>query len=144
MRHRSDRVAARAASCRQGPRDKRSHICVAGELNDSWRVVGALRRRHVVSVLPDLELTTIHPVLASAAVLALDCGSRVEHVLEALAPLAALHPGVAVVLVNGKLSQSEIAEAYRRGACDYFSQGASWELVADRIDHLCRSAGRES
>lgn len=79
-------------------------------------------------------------VLSTVSVLALDCGTEPERGLMTLSLVSKLYPLMRVVLVNGRLSQSEIADAYRRGACDYLSQQVEPELTIERIESLCRQA----
>jgi DNA-binding NtrC family response regulator len=113
---------------------------VAGQISDDWTVVQRLKRRHQVTLVEnpcDLAEST---VLSTVSVLALDCGTAPESGLITLSLVTRLYPQLRVVLVNGKLSQSEIAEAYRRGACDYLSQQVAPELTVERIESLCRQA----
>ncbi len=77
-------------------------------------------------------------VLSTVSVLALDCGTAPESGFLILSLVSRLYPELKVVLVNGRLSQSEIAEAYRRGACDYLSEQVESELTVERIESLCR------
>lgn len=79
-------------------------------------------------------------VLSTVSVLALDCGTASESGLMTLSLVSRLYPQLLVVLVNGRLSQGEIAEAYRRGACDYLSQQVEPELTIERIESLCSRA----
>jgi DNA-binding NarL/FixJ family response regulator len=77
-------------------------------------------------------------VLSTASVLAMDCGDSPETGLITLTLVSRLYPQLRVLLVNGRLSQGEIAEAFRRGACDYLSSQVDPELTAERIESLCR------
>ena len=77
-------------------------------------------------------------VLSTASVLAIDCGDSPESGLMTLALVSRLYPKLRVLLVNGRLSQGEIAEAFRRGACDYLSSQVDPKLTAERIASLCR------
>ncbi len=115
-----------------------AHICVAGEISKEWQLVRRLQQGHQVTLVQrpaDLAKST---VLATASVLAMDCGDSPEAGLITLALVARLYPQLRVLLVNGKLSQGEIAEAFRRGACDYLSSQVDPELTAERIESLCR------
>lgn len=115
-----------------------SHVCVAGSISNDWSVVQRLKRRNQVTLIEqpgDLMQST---VLATASVLALDCGDSPETGLVTLSLVSRLYPQLRVLLVNGTLSQGEIAEAFRRGACDYLPQQVNPELTAERIESLCR------
>jgi DNA-binding NarL/FixJ family response regulator len=115
-----------------------AHICIAGKISDDWEVVRRLKQRHQVTLVRqpvDLAKST---VLSTASVLAIDCGDSPESGLITLALVSRLYPQLRVVLVNGRLSQGEIAEAFRRGACDYLSSQVDPELTAERIESLCR------
>ena len=117
-----------------------AHICIAGKISDDWQVVKRLKQRHQVTLVrqpADLAKST---VLSTVSVLAIDCGDSPEAGLITLAIVSRLYPQLRVLLVNGRLSQGEIAEAFRRGACDYLSSQVDPELTAERIESLCRRA----
>lgn len=125
-----------ASASSSGP----AHICVAGKISDDWEVVRRLKERHQVTLVGqpvDLAKST---VLSTATVLAIDCGDSPESGLITLALVSRLYPRLRVLLVNGRLSQGEIAEAFRRGACDYLSSQVDPKLTAERIESLCRRA----
>lgn len=115
-----------------------AHICVAGEISNDWEVVRRLKQRNHVTLVPWPADLAKSAVLSTASVLAMDCGDSPETGLIALALVARLYPQLRVLLVNGRLSQGEIAEAFRRGACDYLSSQVDPELTAERIESLCR------
>ena len=115
-----------------------AHICVAGKISDDWEVVRRLKQRHQVTLVRQPADLAKSAVLSTASVLAIDCGDSPESGLITLALVSRLYPQLRVVLVNGRLSQGEIAEAFRRGACDYLSSQVDPELTAERIESLCR------
>ena len=115
-----------------------AHICVAGKISDDWEVVRRLKQRHQVTLVRQSADLAKSTVLSTVSVLAIDCGDSPESGLITLALVARLYPQLRVLLVNGRLSQGEIAEAFRRGACDYLSSQVDPELTAERIESLCR------
>ena len=115
-----------------------AHICVAGEVSNDWEVVRRLKQRNQVTLVQRPEDLARSAILSTASVLAMDCGDSPETGLITLALVARLYPQLRVLLVNGRLSQGEIAEAFRRGACDYLSSQVDPELTAERIESLCR------
>ena len=54
-----------------------------------------------------------------------------------------IYPDLCVVLVNGGLTQNEIAEAFEAGVRDYFSYQDNVLLLVERVQHLCRERQRE-
>ena len=115
-----------------------AHICVAGQICNDWEVVRRLKQRNHVTLVPWPADLAKSAVLSTASVLAMDCGDSPEAGLITLGLVARLYPQLRVLLVNGRLSQGEIAEAFRRGACDYLSSQVDPELTAERIESLCR------
>lgn len=116
------------------------HLCVAGQISDDWTVVQRLKRRHQVTLVENPSDLVQSTVLSTVSVLALDCGTAPESGLMTLSLVSRLYPQLLVVLVNGRLSQGEIVEAYRRGACDYLSQQVEPDLTIERIESLCSRA----
>jgi DNA-binding NarL/FixJ family response regulator len=114
------------------------HVCVAGEISNDWNVVQRLKRHNQVTLVEHPADLVRSSALSTACVLALDCGDSPETGLITLALVARLYPRLRVLLVNGRLSQGEIAEAFRRGACDYLSSQVEPALTAERIESLCR------
>lgn len=115
-----------------------AHICVAGEISNDWELVRRLQKRNQVTLVRRPEDLARSVVLSTASVLAMDCGDSPETGLITLALVARLYPQLRVLLVNGRLSQGEIAEAFRRGACDYLPSQVDPELTAERIESLSR------
>jgi DNA-binding NtrC family response regulator len=113
---------------------------VAGQISDDWTVVQRLKRRHQVTLVEKPSDLVQSTVLSMVSVLALDCGTAPESGLMTLSLVSRLYPQLLVVLVNGRLSQGEIAETYRRGACDYLLQQVEPELTRERIESLCSRA----
>lgn len=123
------------------PTAESAHICVAGDICNDWEMVRRLKQRHQVTLVQQPGDLAKSAVLSTASVLAMDCGDSPETGLITLALVARLYPQLRVLLVNGRLSQGEIAEAFRRGACDYLSSQVDPELTTERIESLCRRSG---
>jgi DNA-binding NtrC family response regulator len=116
-----------------------SHVCLAGQcICDDARLVAALQRAHQVTLVAELCELWRHPVLGDAAVLVLDNSSRDERMIDALPSLTQEHPRLCVVLVDGGLTQAQVARAFRAGACDYFPSPYDVDLLAERVSSLCR------
>ena len=119
------------------------HICVAGAASRETKLLEALCGCGRLTLVRDIELLWPGALEASVAALALDMGRDVNGGLALLSLLAEERPDLAIVIINGRLSQSEIAEAFRRGACDYFSASSCRDLVVERLISLSRlRAGR--
>ena len=69
-------------------------------------------------------------------------GSRIG--IEALRVMRGIYPDVCVVLVNGGLTQNEIAEAFEAGVRDYFSYQDNVLMLVERVQYLCRQRQQES
>ena len=120
------------------------HICLAGAVSDNWSLIAPLKRGCQVTVIERLDMLWPNSILATATVLVLDCGENADSGMQALRALRTMYPELFVVLVNGGLSQHEIAIAFREGATDYFSCHSNAALVVERVQYLCRQAGRRS
>lgn len=120
------------------------HVCLAGSgVSNNWSLIEPLKRRNQVTMIESLPMLYANSILATASVLVLDCEDETGAGLSALKLIKKLYPDLLVVLVNGTLSQAEIAEAFREGARDYFSHHSNAGLVVERVEHLCRQARRE-
>ena len=75
--------------------------------------------------------------LDRANVLVLDCGESARHVKETIPILMRRFPGLFVLLVDGGLSQKEIASAFKGGVKDYFPDPYDVQLLVERTDSLC-------
>ena len=71
-------------------------------------------------------------------VVALDCGGQPRSGANLIRSFRATYPELRFVLVNGGMSQTEIANAFREGADDYFSEECGTALLIERIEHICR------
>lgn len=115
------------------------HICLAGPaVSADWALIGALKRRHQVTVAESVAMLQANPLLSSSIdVLALECAGDMR-VAETVRRLRSWQPELCIVLVGEALSQNEIAEAFREGALDFFASPRDAELLAERVHSLCR------
>ena len=125
------------------PRDLVLHICLAGQtVSNDWPLIQQLKQRHQVTVVDRLRLLSRHAILARADVLVLDSRESSRFSLKVLAFLQKRFPALHVVLVNGGLTQQQIADAYLAGVKDYFSDPYDRRLLADRLQVLGRQNRR--
>ncbi len=122
----------RAAKC--------CHVCLAGEMvSNDWGLIQVLRSRHLVTLVDRVGLLLASSILKTADLLTLDCSGSEEITLTALPVLKKRFPGLRIVLVDGGLSQQQIAAAFQDGVNDYFSGPYEAQLLAERMDSLCGS-----
>lgn len=126
-----------------GPREQLRaaghHICLAGpSITNNWPLIGMLKRRHQVTIVEPVELLADNGLLGTVDVVALDCGGQPRSGANLIRSFRATYPELRFVLVNGGMSQTEIANAFREGADDYFSEECGTALLIERIEHICR------
>jgi DNA-binding NtrC family response regulator len=119
-----------------------SHTCLAGpEVSRNRALTELLVRQLSVTLVDDprqLLRTSFLATLATFDILALDCDRHTEEVLALVRNLKALHPGLDIVLIDGHLTQSQLAAAFAAGARDYFPAAYDAALLAERISGLSR------
>ncbi len=129
-----------------GEDDHTCHICLAGRsVSNNWSLIESLKRGNQVTIIEPLGLLYQSSIiLSTVSVLVLDCaeGSRIG--IEALRVVRRIYPDLCVVLVNGGLTQNEIAEAFEAGVRDYFSYEDSVVMLVERVRYLCHQTQRES
>ena len=119
------------------------HICLAGGgVTNNWSLIEPLKRNHQLTVIERPRMLFANSILTTVSVLVLDCSDGPSWGLNAVKGLRRVYPDVNIVLANGALTPTEIAEAFRSGVSDYFSYQSDAELVAERVEHLCRQARR--
>lgn len=117
------------------------HICLAGQaVSNDWALIQQLKRRHQVTVVERLRLLSRNSILAKADVLVMDSRENKRFSLKVLAFLKKHFPFLCVVLVNGGLTQKQIAAAFRAGVKDYFSDPYNLKLLRERLLFLARHA----
>ena len=115
------------------------HICLAGpSIANNWPLIELLKRRHQVTIVEPVELLADNGLLATVDIVALDCSGQPRSGANLIRSFRATYPELRFVLVNGGLSQTEIANAFREGAEDYFSSECGTDLLVERIEHICR------
>ena len=129
-----------------GANDHTCHICLVGRsVSNNWSLIESLKRGNQVTIIEPLGLLYHSAViLSTVSVLILDCGEGSRMGIEALRVVRGIYPDLCVVLVNGGLTQNEIAEAFEVGVRDYFSYQDNVLLLVERVQHLCRQRQRES
>lgn len=122
------------------PGERVRHVCLAGQnLTNNWVLIQKLKAHHQVTLVERVRLVSRNSVLTTADVLIVDCG-RSQGLGLRLVPLAKkYHPRLQVILVDGGLSQMEIAAAFRQGARDYFAEPYEPDLLVERVAFLLRN-----
>jgi len=119
------------------------HVCLAGPaVTNNWSLIEPLKRDYQVTVIERPRMLFANSILATASVLVLDCGNEPLWGLRAVKGLRRVYPDVHIVLVNGGLTPTQIADAFREGVRDYFSYQSNADLVVERVQSLCRHAER--
>ncbi len=118
-------------------KDQIFHICLAGRtVSNDWPLIRSLKTQHQVTVVERVRLLSRNAILAKADVLVLDCSESQGLGLRILPFLKRYFPELSVVLVDGGLTQQQIAAAFREGVQDYFSEPYDLALLVERIDAL--------
>ncbi|MBI1357969.1 MAG: hypothetical protein GC160_26830 [Acidobacteria bacterium] len=117
------------------------HVGLIGHsISADWTLITALKRRHPVTLAESVAM--LHPAPYAIDVLALEC-TGLPRVAETVRLLRRRQPSLRIVLVGGGLSQSDVAEAFREGALDFFPNPEESALLAERLHSLCRLHERE-
>jgi DNA-binding response OmpR family regulator len=120
------------------------HVCLAGSsVSNNWALIESLKRHYQVTVIETFDLLLRNSILSTVDVLLLDCEEGGELAIETLRTLKRRHRGLCVVLVNGGLTQNEIAAAFREGVRDYFSHHFNVPLLVERVRYLCSQSRRQ-
>jgi len=83
-------------------------------------------------------------LLNTTHLLVLDCSQNSLTALRLVPQLFIAHPGLSVVLVDGGITQKQIAAAFHAGVRDYFAEPYDLTLLAERIDALCTRIGNSN
>jgi DNA-binding NtrC family response regulator len=114
------------------------HVCLAGNtVSNNWRLIQALRSRFAVTLLEHVEQLVECAFLKNTHLLVLDCSRNEQAALRILPLVTGDLPELCVVLVDGGISQKQIAHAFEDGVKDYFAEPYDVDLLAERIDALC-------
>jgi len=118
-------------------KDQAFHICLAGRtVCNDWSLIQSLKSQHQVTIVERIRLLSRNSILETADVLVLDCGASHGLGLRIVPFLKKYHPRLCVVLVDGGLTQRQIAAAFREGARDYFTAPYNLKLLVERIQTL--------
>lgn len=125
--------------------DKTRHICLAGRLlcND-WPLIQRLKAHHQVTLIERIRLLAHSTLLSTSDVLILDCSSPQESGLGVVPVVKRAHPKLIMILVDGGLTQKQIASAFRQGIHDYFSEPYETNLLVERLTSLLEKESRSS
>lgn len=114
-----------------------SQVCLAGlKVCNDWSLIQALKLRHSVTLVEQVEMLTRGTLPDTTRVLVLDCTERAEEVLDLLPALKKRHPTTCILLVDGGLSQKQVAGAFAEGVCDYFPDPYDVHLLSERVSSL--------
>jgi DNA-binding response OmpR family regulator len=109
------------------------------KVTNDWDLIQQLKAWHNVTLIKREQLSFDESFLKSVSVLILDCNNTHDLELEIFPYLRKWKkdfPGLCVVLVNGGLTQEEIALAFKVGVRDYFPEPYDVNLLIERIQYL--------
>ncbi len=125
------------------------HFALTGhKLADDWNLIQRLKAlRHRVTLLKREDLSTAKSILESVDVFIQDCSSAKDLESEVLSHLREWRdhiPRLRVVLIDGGLTQEEIASAFKVGIRDYFPDPYDVNLLVERILYLASPTGHSA
>lgn len=88
--------------------------------------------------MPDLNASDGN-LLTVFDVVAVDCSDRGAAASEALIEQLREISALPIVVLDGGLGTTEIAQLFHAGAQDYFSQPFNLALIAERLEHLANT-----
>jgi DNA-binding NtrC family response regulator len=105
-------------------------------VSNDLSLIQTLKSQHLVTLIEKIHLLSRSPILAEADIVVLDCSGNLEQGMQLLPWLKSNFPKLVVVLVNGGLTQEQIASAFKEGVKDYFSDPYDVKLLAERVHTL--------
>ena len=119
------------------------HICLAGaRVSNDLSLIQTLKSRHLITLVENIHLLSLRETLPGIDMVVLDCSGNHERGLQLVPWLKTHFPELVIVLVNGGLTQEQIASAFKEGAKDYFSDPYDVKLLAERVNALCARRNR--
>lgn len=119
------------------------HACLAGPtLSEDYALIRRLLPAHQVTVVRSALHAMHNALLETVDVLVLECKERPAEVLSLVPELHRRLPALPVMLIDGGITQEQIAAAYCDGARDYFAAPYEVDVLAERIHWI--SVGRRS
>jgi DNA-binding NtrC family response regulator len=109
---------------------------VGPNLSNDRALADLLKSRHPVTLVDRLDHLFGSPLLQTMDVLVLECAAHVESALGFVRTLKDRLPQLVVVLINGGISQMQLATAFHQGIRDYFPANYDPSLLAERIENL--------
>jgi len=117
--------------------DPACQVCLAGAIISNWPLIQNLQLRHAVTMIESVSQLENPGLLSTTHLLVLDCSQNAHTALRLVPQITTAHPGLFVVLVDGGITQKQIASAFQAGVKDYFAEPYDIKLLAERIDALC-------
>lgn len=112
------------------------HICLVGAaLCRNWPLVQRLAGRHGLTLLRTIAHHD-RQVAALADMVAIDCGHVGPDASRALVQSLRRSTDAPIVVMDGGLQPSEVAQLLSDGARDYFAEPFNIPLIAERLEHL--------
>jgi len=123
-----------------------AHICLTGKrIILDWQLINGLNDRHRVTLTKPEHLLSDSSILTTVDILVLDCDSFKNlgsDLIAFLRKVKQAFPRLCTVVINGGLSQKDIAGAFREGISDYFPDPyEEIELISERLEFLIKKSG---
>ena len=119
-----------------------AHICLTGEkVTLDGQLINGLNVRHRVTLTKSEHLLSDSSLLRTVDILVLDCNNFEtlnSDLITFLKKVKAAFPRLCTVVINGGLSQQDIAGAFQEGISDYFSDPYEIKLILERLEFLIK------
>lgn len=120
------------------------HVCLAGTaISSDWAFIRRLRTRCCVSLVARLAQLHDSELVDSADAVVIDCGGTADAWLDALREVRRRVPSAPVILLDGGITQEQVASGLGSGAVDYFPEPYPADLLLQRVEVLAQQ-GRAS
>ncbi len=130
------------ANSKMLPIRETKRVCLVGPLvTDDWALIRNLKSKYLVTLAEQLDFLLQSDCFKEARLLVLDCSQDSDAVLEWLGGVKRNAPDLFALVVDGKLTQKQIAQAFQNGAKDFFTAPYDLALLIERIDSLCANRG---
>jgi len=117
------------------------HVCLAGTaITRDWPFIRRLKARCCVSLVRQLTHLPHTRILDSADAIVVDCCGASDTWLDVLCEIRARVPGAPVILIDGGMTQEEIACGLGSGAIDYFAEPYAADLLLQRVEVLAQQS----
>ncbi|NOY60192.1 MAG: hypothetical protein GXO75_14855 [Calditrichaeota bacterium] len=102
-------------------------------------LIGGLAKKYLITLACEFDMLSSLPKECVFSLIMMEIPSKKNELIKAFEDISAGYPSPKIIIFDGNHDQKTLAEAFKRGAVDYFPKPVDYDLLLERTEALMRN-----